>query len=88
MKRFIILFLFSTSLTFGYGLDNDDSGYKSDSGKRYQYDLNQPMDKIGYSTDISAQRRDEYDRRYNNYDHHIENDRRSGQYGGGVYDDY
>jgi hypothetical protein len=60
---------------------------KSDSGKRYQYDLSQPMDRVGYSTDIGAQQRDKYDSMYNNYDNHIQNDRRQGQYGGGIYDD-
>jgi hypothetical protein len=42
---------------------------------------------IGYSTDIGAQQRDKYDSIYNNYDNHIQNDRRQGQYGGGIYDD-
>jgi len=67
--------------------NDDDSGYESDSGKRYQYNLSQPMDRVGYSTDIGAQQRDKDDSIYNNYDNHIQNDRRQGQYGGGIYDD-
>lgn len=38
---------------------NDSNGYQRSSGARYQYDLNNPGDQIRYSTDLSAQRRDQ-----------------------------
>lgn len=50
----------------GYGSSNHSSrnndeqgGYRGSSGARYQYDLNNPADQIRYSTDLSAQRRDQ-----------------------------
>lgn len=68
---------------YGYGDDsNSDSGYQSNSGTRYQYDLNDPSDSIRYSTDLDAQRRDQM-----NLDTRRDLDRRSGQYGGGIYND-
>ena len=88
MKNKVIGLLVLSSLMLGYGFDNNDnSGYKSDSGKRYQYDLNNQHDKLSYSTDIGAQQRDKYDNLYNNYDRHRQNDHRKGQYGGGIYDE-
>ena len=38
--------------------NNSDSGYQGSSGTNYQYDLNDPGDRIDYSTDTDAQRRD------------------------------
>ena len=88
MQKVLTGLLIFSSLVLGYGFEsNDNSGYKSDSGKRYQYDLNNQHDKISYSTDIDAQQRDKYDNLYNNYDRHIQNDHQQGQYGGGIYDD-
>lgn len=45
----------------GYGSNsrNDSNGYQGSSGARYQYDLNNPSDQIRYSTDVSAQMRDQ-----------------------------
>jgi uncharacterized protein YlxW (UPF0749 family) len=88
MQKVVIGLLISSSIVLGYGFDNNGkSGYKSDSGKRYQYDLNNQHDKLSYSTDTSAQQRDKYDNLYNNYDRHKQNDQRQGQYGGGIYDE-
>ena len=65
----------------GYDSDsNNDSGYESNSGTKYQYDLNDPSDSIDYSTDLDAQRRDQM-----NSDPRRSLDKQSGQYGGGVY---
>ena len=68
-----------------YGYDsgsNSDSGYESNSGTRYQYDLSDPGDSIEYSTDLDAQRRDQMNTDPGRY-----LDRNSGQYGGGGYND-
>ena len=59
---------------------NSNSGYESNSGTKYQYDLNDPGDSIDYSTDLDAQRRDQM-----NSDPRRSLDKQSGQYGGGVY---
>jgi hypothetical protein len=61
---------------------NSGSGYESNSGSRYQYDLSDPGDSIEYSTDLDAQRRDQM-----NINPRKDLDRKSGQYGGGIYDD-
>ena len=66
----------------GYDSGSDDSGYKSNSGTRYEYDLSNPADKNRYSTDLDAKRKDKM-----SLDVGRDKDRRSGQYGGGVYDD-
>ncbi len=86
MKKVIIGVVMLSSLVFGYE-SISDSGYKSDSGKKYQYDLSNASDKRSYDRDIGAQQRDKYDKQYNNYDRHIQKDRSKGQYGGGIYDD-
>lgn len=39
----------------GYG---SSGGYQGSSGAQYQYDLNNPVDRNRYSTDVDAQRRD------------------------------
>jgi hypothetical protein len=68
---------------YGYdGSSNSDSDYKSNSGSRNQYDLGDPGDSTQYSTDLDAQRRDQM-----NTDSRRDLDRRSGQYGGGIYND-
>ena len=68
-----------------HGYDNgayNDSGYESNSGAKYQYDLNKPADRNRYSTDLDAQRRDQM-----NTNPRRDSDRESGQYGGGIYND-
>jgi hypothetical protein len=56
--------------------------YRSKSGKHYQYDLNRAMDRLQYSTDVSAQMRDMREPQYNKlYDYM---DVGYGQRGGGV----
>lgn len=68
---------------YGYDSGSDsDSGYESNSGSRYQYDLNDPGDSIEYSTDLDAQRRDQM-----STDPRRDLDQESGQYGGGIYND-
>jgi len=60
---------------------SNGSGYKSNSGTRYEYDMSNPSDRTRYSTDLDAQRRDQMNRNIRR-----DMDRRSGQYGGGIYD--
>lgn len=68
-----------------YGAQTSNSSsngrYGSSSGNRYQYDLSKPADRIGYSTDPSAQIRDQL-----NVSPTRSMDRTRGQYGGGIYD--
>lgn len=59
---------------------NENSGYQGSSGSHYQYDLNDPSDKLDYSIDIDAQRRDEM-----NLDPGRSIDRGLGENGGGIY---
>lgn len=59
-----------------------NSGYQSNSGANYQYDLNKPTEKNRYSTDLDAQRRDQM-----NSDPRKNMDRSSGQRGGGIYNE-
>ena len=67
----------------GYGDDSsNNSGYQSNSGARYQYDRNNPVDSNSYSIDLDAQRRDQM-----NTNPRKNSDRNSGQYGGGIYND-
>lgn len=62
---------------------SNNGGYQGDSGQRYQYDMNSPSDRIDYSYDLDAQRRDsQYD-----YSGNVNRDRSYGQYGAGRYDD-
>lgn len=61
---------------------NSTSGYESNSGNRYQYDLSSPGDDIRYSTDFGAQRRDKMS---TNPGRSL--DIMSGEFGGGIYDD-
>ena len=42
------------------GFDNgSNTGYQGSSGTRYDYDLNNPVDRNRYSIDLDAQRRDQ-----------------------------
>ncbi len=66
----------------GYNYGSNNSGYESSSGTQYEYDLTNPGDRNRYSTDLDAQRRDQM-----SLDLDRNKDRRSGQYGGGIYDD-
>lgn len=66
----------------GYENSSTDSGYTSNSGTRYKYDLSKPADRNRYSIDLDAQQRDRM-----NLDTGRDMDRRSGQYGGGIYND-
>lgn len=61
---------------------NNNSGYTSSSGTQYQYDLNNSSDNLRYSTDLDAQRRDQM-----NLNNNRRQDRGTGQYGGGIYND-
>ena len=61
----------------------NNSGYRSNSGANYQYDLNKPTDKNSYSTDLDAQRRDQM-----NADPRKGMDKNSGQRGGGIYNGF
>ena len=60
----------------GYGSDNSGS---SSARQRYDYDLNNPVDRNRYSTDLDAQRRDRGIEGY--VDRTLDQGR--GQYGGG-----
>lgn len=64
----------------GYG--NSDNGYTSSFGNRYQYDLSNPTDRLGYSVDVGAQLRDRMDL---NPSRTLE--RGLGEYGGGIWED-
>lgn len=69
---------------YNYGSTNINSlnsGYESNSGTRYQYDLSNPGDRNRYSIDLDAQRRDQMNRNIRR-----DMDRSSSQYGGGIYD--
>ena len=67
------------------GYENgNSSGYKSDSGTRYQYDMSNGNDRLKYSVDTDAQQRD---RQYHDYSGNRQRDRSLGQYGGGIYDE-
>lgn len=62
----------------GYGSEQP-SMYQSNSGAQYQYNLNNPVDRNAYSTDLDAQRRDQV-----SADPRRNTDRNSGQVGGGI----
>ena len=62
--------------------NKSNTGYQSSSGARYQYDNSNPSDRLRYSTDLDAQRRDQM-----NIDPRKNLDRGVGQYGGGIYKD-
>lgn len=58
------------------------SGYEGSSGTRYQYDLGQPTERLRYSTDLDAQRRDQM-----SLEPGRSLDRSLGQQGGGILGD-
>ncbi len=58
---------------------NPNYRYEGPTGKRYQYDLNNPSDQIQYEIDVGAQLRDEI-----NPDPRIQIDQDLGQFGGGA----
>jgi len=64
------------------GSDSDSKNYEGSSGTSYQYNLNDPGDKIEYSVDLDAQRRDQM-----NVNPGRALDRGMGQYGGGINND-
>ena len=66
----------------GSNRNGNNSGYESSSGARYQYDNSNPSDRLRYSTDLDAQRRDQM-----NLNPRRSLDRGTGQYGGGIYND-
>lgn len=70
---------------YGYGSTSDrdqDRGYESSLGNRYEYDLSDPGDRIMYDVDPGAQLRDSID-----VNPERELERGIGEYGGGVIDD-
>ena len=72
---------------YGYEYDrpydrDQEKGYESSFGNRYEYDLSDPSDRIMYEVDPDAQLRDSIDV---NPERDLE--RGLGEYGGGVLDD-
>lgn len=59
-----------------------ESGYTSNTGTQYQYDLNNPADRVKYNADPAAQRRDRL-----NTNPKVKIDQSVGQHGGGVEQD-
>jgi hypothetical protein len=71
----------------GYGYDSrydrdQDKGYESSFGNRYEYDLSDPSDRVMYEVDPSAQLGDSLD-----VNPLRDVERSVGEYGGGVLDD-
>ena len=71
----------------GYDYDSSydrdqDKGYESSFGNRYEYDLNDPSDRVMYEVDPSAQLRDSID-----VNPVRELERGIGEYGGGALDE-
>ena len=64
------------------GSDDSKARYSGQSGTQYQYDMSNPIDRVRYSTDISAQQRD-----LMNTNPRSGLDRSLGQYGGGILND-
>ena len=64
----------------GYG-NGSDGGYQGSSGTRYDYNLNNPVERDRYNIDLDAQRRDQMNGRY---DAGRSLDQLQGQFGGGV----
>ena len=63
------------------GFDNGpNTGYQGSSGTRYDYDLNNPVDRNRYSIDLDAQRRDQQS---GTFDAGRSLDQLQGQTGGG-----
>ena len=64
--------------TLSYGR-NTSSGYRSSTGRTYQYDLSNPSDRARYRADPRARLRDRIEP-----DVLRRNDQNMGQYGGGI----
>ncbi len=63
------------------GFDNSsNTGYQGSSGTRYDYDLNNPVDRNRYNVDLDAQRRDQQS---GTFDSGRSLDQLQGQAGGG-----
>lgn len=63
------------------GFDNgSNNGYQGSSGTRYDYNLNNPVDRNQYNIDLDAQRRDQQS---GTFDAGRRLDQRQGQAGGG-----
>jgi len=86
MKILVNLFLSCVILaacTFIAARENDnDDAYEGPSGKRYEYDLSDPVDQIMYEVDPAAKIRDSVDP-----DPRRDLDRDLGRPGGGALDD-
>jgi len=88
MKKLLltVLFIGSSLLADNYGYNNpysnnnDNSNYQGNSGRTYQYDMNNQVDRQRYSIDTAAQRRD------NSADGYVDRfyDNALGQNGGGI----
>lgn len=61
--------------------NQQDDTYTSSTGTQYQYNLNDPADKVHYDADPNAQIRDQI-----NVDPHVGIDKSLGENGGGVID--
>lgn len=59
----ITLVISSNGFAKDYGYKQEEYGYKSSSGSKYQYDRNSPVDSIKYKNDYNAQQRDEVNSR-------------------------
>ncbi|MDI2112153.1 hypothetical protein [Commensalibacter nepenthis] len=57
--------------------NHNNATYQSNMGNQYQYDLNNPSDRLEYSVDVDAQTRDKANPT-------IQLDRKMGQFGGGI----
>lgn len=69
----------------GYGSDSSrQDTYEGTSGNKYEYDLNNPVDRNKYSIDLDAQRRDQIQGSVNTG---RKQDQLQGQYGGGLLQD-
>jgi len=62
-------------------INNSDESYSGNSGRTYQYDLSNQHDRLRYSTDTSAQKRDMSGGSYVDRTR----DQGRGQFGGGMY---
>jgi hypothetical protein len=82
MKKLILTMLLTGSYLMANEYINDNQIYEGSSGSKYQYDLSDLGDKLDYSLDLDAQRRDDM-----SLDLGRNLDRGIGQYGGGIYDD-
>ena len=59
----IALALSTAAFAKDYGYKQEEYGYKSSSGSKYQYDRNSTVDSIKYKNDYNAQQRDEVNSR-------------------------